>query len=205
MAGHVGTAYTYTIVAKNDGGRSSTSVTSSNSATPRPGNPSAGASGNDTTRVVTYTWGSAASTEPVTYTISGSGIATHAVAASGSETITGSYGSSYSFTVTATSAGLSTSKTSNSVTLTNPYAIHLCYGGALGGGNSLGVSWVGNATSHHITFSGYQSTIDFSAGSGSATSGAWTARNTAGDLNTQITWSDNGTSHTTRWGDAPAC
>ena len=205
MTGHVGTAYTYTIVAKNDGGRSSTSVTSSNSATPRPGTPSASASGNDTTRVVTYSWGAAASTEAVTYTISGTGIATHAVAASGSETLTGSYGSSYSFTVTATSAGLSTAKTSNTVTLTNPYSVHLCYGGALGGGNSLGVSWVGNATAHHITFSGYQSTIDFSAGSGSATSGAWTARNTAGDLNTPITWADNGTSHTTRWGDAPAC
>jgi hypothetical protein len=205
MSGHVGTAYTYSIVATNDGGRSSTSVTSSNSATPRPGTPSASASGNDTTRVVTYSWGAAASTEPVTYSISGTGISTHAVAASGSETLTGSYGSSYSFTVTATSAGLSTSKTSNTVTLTNPYSIHLCYGGALGGGNSLGVSWVGNATAHHITFSGYQSTIDFSSGSGSATSGAWTARNTAGDLNTQITWVDNGASHTTRWGDAPAC
>lgn len=205
MSGRVGTAYTYTIVATNDGGRSSSSVTSGNSATPRPGNPSASVSGNDTTRVVTYTWGAAASTEPVTYTISGSGISTHAVAASGSETLTGSYGSSYSFTVTATSAGLSTSKTSNSVTLTNPYSIHLCYGGALGGGNSLGVSWVGNSTAHHVTFSGYQSTIDFSAGSGSATSGVWNARNTAGDLNTQITWADNGTSHTTRWGDAPAC
>lgn len=205
MAGHVGTAYTYAIIAKNGGGRQSTSVTSSNSATPRPGNPSASASGNDSTRVVTYSWGAASSTESVSYTISGDGIATHAVAASGSETITGSYGSSYSFTVTATSAGLSTSMTSNAVTLSNPYSIHLCYGGALGGGNSLGVSWVGNATAHHITFSGHQSTIDFSSGSGSATSGAWTARNTAGDLNTQITWADNGTSHTTRWGDAPGC
>ncbi|MDP9026357.1 MAG: Ig-like domain-containing protein, partial [Actinomycetota bacterium] len=205
MAGHVGTAYTYTIVAKNDGGRSSTSVTSSNSATPQPGNPSATASSNDNTRTVTYSWGAAASTEPVTYTISGTGLASHAVAASGSETITGSYGSSYSFTVTATSAGLSSSKTSNTVTLTNPYSIQLCYGGPLGGGNRLGVSWVGNSIAHHVTFSGFQSTVDFSANSGSAASGAWNARSTAGDLNAQITWIDNGASHTTRWGDAPPC
>lgn len=204
MSGHVGTAYTFTIVTKNNGGaNSSTSVTSSNSATPRPGNPTASASG--TNKTVTYSWGPAASTEAVTYTISGDGIATHAVAAPGSESFTGSYGSSYNFTVTATSGGISTSKSSNTVTLVNPYAIELCYGGPLNGGNSLGVKWSGNSTSHHITFDGRQSTIDFSASSGSATSQAWNARDTAGDLNATITWNDNGTSHTTRWGDAPSC
>ncbi len=206
MAGHVGTAYTFTIVTKANGGaNSSTAFTSSNSATPRPGNPSASASGNNNTQVVTYSWGAAASTEPVSYSISGTGIATQTVGAPGSVTVNGAWGSSYNFTVTATSAGIPTAATSNTVTLVNPYSIHLCYGGPLGGGNSLGVSWVGNSVAHHITFSGYQSTVNFSANSGSATSGAWNARNTAGDLNTQITWFDNGASHTTRWGDAPAC
>jgi hypothetical protein len=203
MSGHVGTAYSYTIVAKNEGGRSSSSVTSTNSATPRPGNPSASASG--TNQTVTYRWGAAASTESVSYTISGTGIGTQTVSAPGSTSISGSYGSSYSFTITATSAGQTSSATSNTVTLVNPYSIHLCYGPILNIGNRLGVAWSGNSTAHHVTFSGYQSSIDFSAASGSATSGAYNARNTAGDLNTQITWVDNGVSHTTRWGDAPPC
>jgi hypothetical protein len=208
MAGHVGTAYSYTIVTKSNGGtNSSTAVTSSNSATPRPGNPSASASGNNSTGVVTYTWGAAPSTEPVTYSISGTGIPTQTVGASGSVTVNGSYGSSYNFTVTATSAGISTSATSNTVTLVNPYSIHLCYGGpGPNGWNYLGVTWSGNVTgSHHITFSSGSSTLDFSAASGSQQSGAYNARNSAGDLNSQITWVDNGTSHTTRWGDAPPC
>lgn len=203
MPGHVGTTYTYTIVATNSGGASSTPASSTNSAIPKPGPPGASATSNQTT--VTYTWSAAASTEPVTYTISGTGIAgTQTVAASGSMTVAGSYGATSTFTVTATSAGQVSSK-SASVTPVNPYSIHLCYGGPLGGGNSEGVSWSGSTGSHHITFSGVQSTIDFSAPSGSQTSGAWWARNTAGDLNSIITWTDNGTAHSTRWGDAPPC
>lgn len=92
------------------------------------------------------------------------------------------------------------------MTLVNPYSIRLCYGPpGPNGWNYLGVSYSGNTGAHHVTFSGYQSSVDFSAASGSAVSGAYNARNTAGDLNTQVTWVDNGTSHTTRWGDAPAC
>ncbi|HXR44217.1 MAG TPA: fibronectin type III domain-containing protein, partial [Pseudolysinimonas sp.] len=203
MAGHVGTQYSFTIVAKNDGGRSSTSV-GSNATTPLPGQPSASASGSGQT--VTYSWGPAASTEPVTYQISGAGISPHAVASSGSESFTGSYGSSYSFTITATSAGQTSSRTSNTVTLVNPYSIQLCYGSpGPNGWNYLGVAWSGNTGGHHVTFSSYSSSVDFSEPSGSRQSGAYNARDTSGDLNTVITWVDNGTSHQTRWGDAPPC
>jgi hypothetical protein len=203
LPGHVGTSYTYTIAAENDGGLMSPPRSSTNSAVPQPGRPTASASGNGQT--VTYSWGPAASTEAVSYTISGAGILPHAVAASGSESITGSYGSSYSFTITATSAGQTSSATSNTVTLVNPYNVALCYGGALNGGNRLGVAWSGNTGAHHITFSGVQSTIDFSSPSGSSASNAYIARNTSNDLNTVVTWADNGTSHQTRWGDAPPC
>ena len=202
LPGHVGTSYSYTITATNSGGATSTPSNSVNSAIPKPGSP--GASATSDHQTVSYSWSAAASTEPVSYQISGNGIPTQTVAAPGSVSFTGSYGTSYSFTVTATSAG-QTSSTSASVTPVDPYSIRLCYGGALGGGNSMGVAWSGSTGSHHITFSGVQSTIDFSSASGSATSGAWTARNTAGDLNTIITWSDNGASHSTRWGDAPPC
>ena len=111
----------------------------------------------------------------------------------------------YSFTVTATSGGLTSSK-SDSIKPVDPYSIKLCYGGSAPIGNYLGVTWSGNdGSGHHITFSGFGSTLDFSAGSGSAVSGAYNGRATAGDLNTVITWTDNGTSHTTRWGDANGC
>jgi hypothetical protein len=205
MSGHVGTSYSYTIVAKNDGGRSSTPVTSSNSATPRPGNPSASASGNNNDRTVTYSWGAASSTEPLTYTISGTGISTQTVSAPGSTSFTGSYGSSYSFSITATTNGQTSSANSNAVTLVDPYNIHLCYGSAAPIGRYLGVAWGGNSVSHHVTFSIGSSSVNFSANSGSAQSGAYNGHTTAGDLNTVITWVDNGTSHSTRWGDAPPC
>ena len=203
MPGHVGTTYSYTIVTLNSGGKSSPPALSSNSAVPRPGVPGASATSDHTT--VTYSWSAAASTEPVTYTIAGDGIAgTQTVAASGSLNVPGAYGSPSTFTVTATSAGQTNSKTA-SVTPVNPYSIRLCYGGPEGGGNAMGVAWGGNTGAHHVTFVGFGSTIDFSTANGSQTSAAWTARNTAGDLNTTIDWTDNGTAHSTRWGDASAC
>jgi hypothetical protein len=203
MPGHVGMTYTYTIVATNSGGASSTPASSSNSATPKPGLPGVNASSDHTT--VTYSWSAAASTEPVTYQISGNGISTQTVASSGSMSFGGAYGTTYTFNVTATSAGQVSSK-SASVTPVNPYAIHLCYGGSAPIGNYLGVVWSGNdGTSHHVTFSIGTSSVTFSSVSGSAVSGAYNGHTTAGDLNTTITWTDNGIAHSTRWGDAPPC
>ncbi len=203
LPGHVGTSYSYTITATNSGGKTSPPANSSNSAIPKPGNPGVSATSSNTT--VTYTWSAAASTEPVTYQISGDGIATQAVAASGSVSFAGAYGTTYTVTVTATSAGQTSSK-SASVKPVNPYSIHLCYGGAAPIGNYLGVTWSGNdGSSHHVTFSIGTSSVNFSAANGSGVSGAYNGHTTAGDLNTSITWIDNGASHTTRWGDAPPC
>jgi hypothetical protein len=203
MPGHVGTTYTYTISATNSGGKSSTPASSGNSAIPKPGNP--GASATSDHQTVTYTWSAAASTEPVTYTISGDGIASAPVASSGSLSFTGSYGTTYSFTITATSNGQVSSK-SASVKPVDPYSIQLCYGGAAPIGNYLGVKWSGNnGTSHHVTFSVGTSAVNFSAASGSGVSQAYNGHTTSGDLDTTITWVDNGASHTTRWGDAPPC
>ncbi len=201
MPGHVGTTYTYTITATNSGGKSSPPASSSNSATPKPGPPGASASSNHTT--VTYSWSAAASTEPVTYQISGNGISTQTVAASGSVSFTGSYGTTYTFTVTATSAGQVSSK-SASVKPVDPYSIHLCYGGPQGSGNAEGVAWSGSTGSHHVTFSDGVGSVDFSSASGSSTSSVWHVRGGNND-NATITWTDNGTVHTTRWGNAPPC
>lgn len=202
LPGHVGTTYTYTITATNSGGKSSPPASSSNSATPKPGPPTASASSSYTS--VTVSWGAATSTEPVTYSVTASDGFTSS-AASGSHTFTGSYGTKYTITVTATSAG-QTSSASASVTPVNPYSIHLCYGGAAPIGRYLGFDWSGNdGTSHHVTNDIGSSSVNFSSASGSAISGSYAGRTTAGDLNVVITWVDNGASHSTRWGDAPAC
>ncbi|MEP6842643.1 MAG: Ig-like domain-containing protein [Pseudolysinimonas sp.] len=207
MPGRVGTTYSFTIVTQNNGGaNSSAAFTSSNSAAPRPGAPTANASGSGTS--VTYTWGPAASTDPVTYTISGDGISTHAVAASGSETITGSYGSSYQFTVTATSVGISTSKTSNTVTLVNPTAYHLCYGPVFTSGSVqhlIGVNYVASPGGT-IQIQGFASTRAIGAGSGQTVTGSHAARETSGDLGQQFTILLNGSAVATEtWGSAPPC
>jgi hypothetical protein len=202
MPGHVGTAYTFTIVTQNNGGaNSSTPASSSNSAIPKPGAPSASATSDHQT--VTFSWGAAASTEPVTYVVTGDG-GLSSTAPSGSFNFTGAYGTTYTFTVTATSAGQTSSK-SASVKPVNPYSIQLCYGGSAPIGRYIGVSWSNSTGSHHITFPGFQSTLDFSSANGSLVSGAYNGHTTAGDLNTVITWTDNGASHSTRWGDAPPC
>ena len=201
LPGHVGTSYSYTITATNSGGKTSPPANSSNSAIPKPGNPGASATSSGTT--VTYTWSAAASTEPVTYQISGDGISTQAVASSGSMSFGGAYGTTYTFTVTATSAGQVSSK-SASVKPVNPYSIHLCYGGPEGSGNAEGVAWSGNGGSHHVTFTDGTGAVDFSSASGSGTSTVWHVRGGNND-NATITWIDNGTSHSTRWGDAPPC
>ncbi|HEU0205610.1 MAG TPA: Ig-like domain-containing protein [Pseudolysinimonas sp.] len=202
MPGHVGTTYTYTIVATNSGGASSTAASSSNSGIPKPAPPTASASSTDNS--VTVSWGAATSTEPVTYSVTVSDGFTRS-SASGTHAFTGSYGIRYTITVTATSAG-QTSSASASVTPVNPYSIHLCYGGAAPIGRYLGVGWSGNdGSSHRVTFSIGVSTVTFSSASGSGVSGAYNGRTTAGDLNTMIGWTDNGTAHTTRWGDAPPC
>ena len=202
MPGHVGTSYTYTIVATNSGGKSSTPASSSNSAAPKPGPPSVSASSSSNS--VTVSWGAAPSTEPVTYSVTVSD-GFSSTSASGSHNFTGAYGTKYTITVTATSAG-QTSSASASTTPVNPYSIHLCYGGAAPIGRYIGVAWSGNdGTSHHVTNDVGSSSINFSAASGNAVSGAYNGHTTAGDLDTVITWVDNGTSHSTRWGDAPPC
>ena len=208
--GHVGTAYSYSIVTLNAGGAASAAVNSSNSATPRPSTPTASTSLGGDGKTVTVTWGTASSTDPVTYHVVVANGPTYDDTGAGSRTFTGVFGTSYNFTVTATSNGVSSSNSSNTVTAQDPYAIHLCYGGPSAGGNLLGVSWVGNVYgSHHITQNVGVSSVNFSAAAGSATTGAWAARNTSGDLNLVVTWTDtyNGTTHsyTTRWGDAPPC
>jgi len=202
MPGHVGTTYTYTITATNSGGKSSPPASSGNSATPKPGAPTASASSSFNS--VTMNWGPAPSTEPVTYSVTISDGFTSS-AASGSHNFTGGYGTKYTITVTATSAG-QTSSVSASVTPVNPYSIHLCYGGAAPIGRYLGFDWSGNdGTLHHVTNDIGSSSVNFSSASGSGVSGSYAGRTTAGDLNVVITWVDNGTSHSTRWGDAPPC
>ena len=202
MPGHVGTSYTYTITATNSGGISSSPASSGNSATPKPGPPTVSASNSFSS--VTVGWGPAPSTEPVTYSVTVSDGYTSS-AASGTHSFTGSYGTKYTITVTATSAG-QTSSASASVTPVNPYSIHLCYGGAAPIGRYLGFDWTGNdGTLHHVTNNIGSSSVNFTAASGSAVSGSYAGRTTAGDLNVVITWVDNGTSHSTRWGDAPPC
>jgi hypothetical protein len=202
MPGHVGTTYTYTITASNSGGKSGPSASSGNSATPKPGAPSVSASSSFTT--VSTSWGTAASTEPVTYSITVSD-GYSSTTSPGSHSFTGSYGTKYTVTITATSAGQTSSATA-SVTPVNPYSIHLCYGGSAPIGNYLGFAWSGNdGTSHHVTNDVGSSAVNFSSASGSGVSGSYAGRSTAGDLNVVITWVDNGTSHSTRWGDAPPC
>ena len=166
MPGHVGTTYTYTIVTANNAGRkSSAPTTSSNSAQPKPGAPTASATQQRPDRSRTP-GAPRPSTEPVTYTISGATGSplsrSHRPEAS---TFAGSYGTTYTFTVTATSRADVTSSKSDSVTPVNPYSISLCYGGAAPIGNYLGVTWSGNdGAAHHITLQrGYGSTLDFSA------------------------------------------
>jgi len=208
MPGHVGTTYTFTIVTQNNrGANSSTPATSSNSAVPKPGPPSASAGNNHQT--VTFTWGPAASTEPVSYVLTGDG-GLASTSPSGSFSFTGSYGTTYSFTVTATSAGQSTS-TSASVKPVDPYTIQLCHGSpGPNGWPYLGVIWSGNnGVTHTIAFPGTgASTITFSAASGRQQSGAYHNIGSPGDnnYNATITWTDNGVTHTTQpWGGTPAC
>jgi hypothetical protein len=202
MPGHVGTTYTYTITASNSGGKSGPPASSGNSATPKPGAPSVSASSSFTT--VSTSWGTAASTEPVTYSITVSD-GYSSTTSPGSHSFSGSYGTKYTVTITATSAGQTSSATA-SVTPVNPYSIHLCYGGSAPIGNYLGFAWSGNdGTSHHVTNDVGGSAVNFSSASGTGVSGSYAGRSTAGDLNLVITWVDNGTSHSTRWGDAPPC
>ena len=192
----------------------STAVNSQNTGTPTPGAPSSattsvGARGNST---VTFSWGSAPSTAPITnYHITISDGQQFDMGTATSKQITGNFGQAYSFTVTATSAGSTgPSRTSNSATPLDvlPFSIQLCYGSAYQGGNRLGVSWVNMpGGSHHITFPGFGSTLDVTGGgSGSAQSGAWSARNTPTDLNQQYSFTYDGANHgAVRWGDAPPC
>lgn len=207
MPGHVGTTYTYTITATNSGGKSSPPADSVNSATPKPGAPTVSASSSYTT--VTMSWGTAPSTEPVTYSVTVSD-GYSSTTSPGSHSFTGSYGTKYTVTVTATSAG-QTSSASASVTPVNPYTIQLCHGSpGPNGWPYLGVIWSGNdGSGHTIAFPGTgTSTIFFSAASGSQQSGAYHNIGSPGDnnYNATITWTDNGVTHTTQpWGGTPSC
>jgi hypothetical protein len=201
MAGHVGTTYTYTITAKNTGGLSSSPKSSDNSAMPKPSAPTISASQSGQSAV--FSWGAARSTESISYTLSGS--ASGSVSAPGSTTVPGSYGSTYSVTITATSGGQTTSA-SASVTLVNPFSIHLCYGGPLNGGNRLGVKWTSSPDSSLVRFGpDFQSTVTTSPGDGSAASNAWAARNTSGDLGQNYQFTYKGQTFTENWGAAPPC
>lgn len=207
MPGHVGTTYTYTITATNSGGKSGPPASSVNSATPKPGAPSVSASSSYNT--VTVSWGTAPSTEPVTYSVTVSD-GYSSTTSPGSHSFTGSYGTKYTITVTATSAG-QTSSASASVTPVNPYSIQLCHGSpGPNGWPYLGVIWSGNdGSGHTIAFPGTgTSTIFFSAASGRQQSGAYHNIGSPGDnnYNATITWTDNGVTHTTQpWGGTPPC
>jgi large repetitive protein len=203
MTGHVGTSYTFTVTAKNSGSLQSPPSPTSNSAVPKPSAPTISAAQVGST--ARFTFGAARSTDSITYSLSGS--ASGAVSAPGTKDVPGTYGQTYSVTITATSNGQSTSATA-SVKLVDPYSIQLCYGNpGPNGWPYLGVIWSGNdGSGHTIAFPGTgASTISFSAASGRQQSGAYHARDTQPDLNATITWTDNGATHQTRWGDAPAC
>jgi hypothetical protein len=207
MPGKVGTAYTFTVSATNSGGKTSTPSSPSNSATPKPGPPTATATSSNAK--VTFTWGPATSNSPVTYQVTGDG-GLNSTASSGTFSFDGSYGTTYSFTVTATSGGQVSSK-SASVKPVNPYTIELCHGDpGPNGWPYLGVIWSGNdGSGHTIAFPGTgASTISFSGASGRQQSGAYHNIGNPGDNNytATITWTDNGTTHTTQpWGGTPAC
>jgi hypothetical protein len=121
--GHVGTAYTFTVVAVGPTGKTSTAARSA-SATPVPGAPSsastsASSSGNGS---VTMSWGASASTEAISsYSININGGGWQSMGTARSHSFTGSNGTAYKFQVRAVSAGQTSAiTTSNSATPSKP-------------------------------------------------------------------------------------
>lgn len=214
VAGQVGTAYSFSIVTLGPGGQSA-AFSSTNSGTPRPGQPgSASASwpGPRGSQTVNFSWTAAPSTQPITrYEIlvnnyhsswQNAGTAT-------SYSISGNVNTAYSIQVRAVSAGqTSDPRTSNSATPLPPLSpsYSLCYHSDYGNSYNIGVNYANTSSGIVIGLAGYSSSGTTSATGTQVRMQAWTARNTSNDLNTQITITVNGSAYsTTRWGDAPAC
>lgn len=214
FSGRVGTAYSFTIVTLGPGGESAP-FSSTNSGTPRPGQPSsanASWSGVQGDRNVSFSWGTAPSTEPVTYQIlvnnyhsswqNVGGATSYAISDA-------NFGTGYSIQVRAVSAGQTgDARTSNTVTPQNvqPPAYSLCYHSDFGNSWNIGIVYVRTSAGIQLSIQGLASVGTTTGANGQVRLQAWTARNTSNDLNNQMTILVNGSAYsTTRWGDAPAC
>jgi hypothetical protein len=215
FAGQVGTTYTYSIVTRGPGGESS-AVTSSTSATPMPGPPaSASASwpGPRGSRTVNFSWTAAPSTQPITryeILVGNYHSAWQQVGTATSYQITdAAFNTAYSIQVRAVSAGQTSAvRTSNTVTPLPPLppSYSLCYHSDFGDSYNVGINYANTSAGRNLRVNFASSTGTTTGANGQARLGAWHARNTAGDLNSQITIIVDGSNHsTTRWGDAPPC
>jgi hypothetical protein len=212
--GHVGTTYSFTVVANNPAGSGASS--SSGNATPTPGAPSsatatAGAAGDAT---VSLSWGTAPSTEAISkYEINVNGGGWTSEGTATSTTVTGSFGGGTSFTVRAYSAGqVSDTTQSNTATPQAPPApsYSLCYGAPYQTGSVqhyVGVNYANIPGSETLKLQGgFTSHTTIVGGSGQWISASHIARQTAGDLNQTVTLLGNGSPVLSeRWGDAPPC
>ena len=213
-AGNVGTAYTFSVIALATGGDSNPSARSA-AATPAPGAPavSLSAPGAPGDYTLNASYGAAPSNGATpTYTWTLSGIESGSGAPK-SFSRTGNPSTNYTFTVTATVNGVSSSATA-SATTPGPYVppapvVQICYiGGAPNGWFYHGVRYANLSGTNTFHIAGYSSSAKSTGGaaSGVVNLGSYHARNTAGDLNDVETLEMNGSAHSNfRWGDAPPC
>ncbi|MGV3713438.1 Ig-like domain-containing protein [Pseudolysinimonas sp.] len=213
VPGRVGTAYSYTIVTRGQGGTSAP-FSSTNSGTPRPGSPASanaswpGPQGNAT---VNFSWGAAASTSGVTYQVLVNNYHSSWQDVGGATTysIQGNFGTSYSIQVRAVSAGQTGDpRTSNAVTPQNvqPPSYSLCYHSTYGNSYNIGIRYANQTTDTTVSTNVGGSSDTAAGASGTVLLRSWNARTTTNDLNEQITITVNGAAFsTTRWGNAPQC
>lgn len=214
VSGQVGTASSYSIVTLGPGGQSS-AFSSTNAGTPRPGAPSSASAswpGPRGTQTVNFSWGTSASTQPITryeILVTNYHSSWQDVGTATSYSIQGTYNTAYSIQVRAVSAGQTSDvRTSNSATpLPNlPPSYTLCYHNDYGDEYNIGVNYSNTSAGHTVGLTFAQSTGVTTGANGQIRLQAWTKRNTANDLNEQITLTVDGAAYsTTRWGDAPPC
>jgi hypothetical protein len=214
--GHVGTAYSFTVVANNPAGAGPSS--SSGNATPTPGAPRdafavSGAAGDQNVRL---SWGASPSTEPISkYEININGGGWIDEGTIQSVVVTGQYGQGTNYIVRGYSAGqVSDTTQSNTATPQPPPAppapsYALCYGAAYQGGSQhfVGVNYANVVGSVTLKLQGnFTSHTTVVGGDGKWVSQSRISRGTANDLNQIVTLLGNGSPVLSeRWGDAPPC